>query len=184
MTKEYYTSKRVIDIGCGPLGTLEWADNAAERVGADPLATSYQALTKGKHAMRYVTCNSESIPFEDGHFDIVSMFNSLDHVFDVDATIAELKRICRPGGDIMIIVELDQKPTITEPHSIGLSVLEAFPGFEVMHRSVYELGEGHNIYKGLLGRVARTSDAVPGVLCARLRKRVAQQPLEKSRRAS
>ena len=39
-----YTDRRVLDIGCGPRGSLEWADMASERVGLDPLVDEYQAL--------------------------------------------------------------------------------------------------------------------------------------------
>jgi hypothetical protein len=35
---EFYRGKRILDIGCGPRGSLEWADMAAERIGLDPLA--------------------------------------------------------------------------------------------------------------------------------------------------
>jgi hypothetical protein len=33
----FHAGKRILDIGCGPRGSLEWADMAAERVGLDPL---------------------------------------------------------------------------------------------------------------------------------------------------
>jgi 2-polyprenyl-3-methyl-5-hydroxy-6-metoxy-1,4-benzoquinol methylase len=42
--REFYAGKRILDIGCGPRGSLEWADEAAERVGADPLADEYLKL--------------------------------------------------------------------------------------------------------------------------------------------
>src|SRR5689334_15301113 len=41
---EFYRGKRVIDIGCGPRGSLEWADMTAERIGLDPLANEYLKL--------------------------------------------------------------------------------------------------------------------------------------------
>ena len=31
----FYRGKRLLDVGCGPRGSLEWADMAAERVGLD-----------------------------------------------------------------------------------------------------------------------------------------------------
>src|SRR5690348_6575594 len=54
----FYAGKRIVDIGCGPRGSLEWADMAAERVGVDPLAGAYQALGARHHKMRYVTANA------------------------------------------------------------------------------------------------------------------------------
>jgi hypothetical protein len=39
-----YRNKRILDIGCGPRGSLEWAQHASERVGLDPLADKYLAM--------------------------------------------------------------------------------------------------------------------------------------------
>src|ERR1051325_6177534 len=79
----FYVGKRMLDIGCGPAGSLEWADNAVVRVGLDPLVDQYRQLGVGAQAMQYVAANGERIPFRDGAFDVVSSFNSLDHVDDL-----------------------------------------------------------------------------------------------------
>src|SRR5690349_10690247 len=42
--RSFYSGKKVLDIGCGPCGSLEWLDDAAERVGLDPLADKYREL--------------------------------------------------------------------------------------------------------------------------------------------
>jgi len=34
----------MLDIGCGPLGTLEWASMTAERIGHDPLGSGSSLL--------------------------------------------------------------------------------------------------------------------------------------------
>lgn len=70
---------------------------ASERVGLDPLVDGYRALGIGQHKMTYVKGGSEKIPFPDGHFDIVTSFNSLDHVDNLDATVAEITRVTAPG---------------------------------------------------------------------------------------
>lgn len=67
LSREHYAGKRILDIGCGSRGFLEWADTAAERVGLDPLAAQYQALGVSKHRMRYVASGAEWTPFPDGH---------------------------------------------------------------------------------------------------------------------
>jgi len=55
-----------LDIGCGPRGSLEWADMTKERYGLDPLANEYLKLGADKHKMKYVASGAEKIPFEDG----------------------------------------------------------------------------------------------------------------------
>ena len=84
-----YVGKAILDIGCGPMGSLEWATMAKERIGLDPLADAYRRLIGSRHAMTYRAGVSEAIPYPDGHFDFVTSFNNLDHVEDVDLTIAE-----------------------------------------------------------------------------------------------
>ncbi|MCE6967547.1 class I SAM-dependent methyltransferase, partial [Cereibacter sphaeroides] len=114
LTTDDYAGQRVLDIGCGPIGTLEWCDMACERVGVDPLAHRYERLNKGAHKMRYVESGAEQLPFSDGSFDIVSMFNSLDHVENVEAAAREAQRVLRPGGSLLLIVEVGHAATLTE----------------------------------------------------------------------
>lgn len=71
-----YNAKRVLDIGCGPSGSLEWADMTTQRVGLDPLVPDYLKLGADKHKMEYVAAGSEDIPFPDGHFDIVTRYKT------------------------------------------------------------------------------------------------------------
>lgn len=113
-----YIGKRVLDVGCGPRGSLEWCDEAIERVGLDTLVERYRKLGIDEHAMEYVASGAEDIPFDDGHFDIVTSYNSLDHVVDVDAAIAEMTRVLAPGGMFVIVVDIHRRPTVAEPHAI------------------------------------------------------------------
>jgi ubiquinone/menaquinone biosynthesis C-methylase UbiE len=95
INREDYRGKRVLDIGCGPLGSLEWADMTAQRVGLDPLVPRYLKMGSSKHKMEYVASGSENIPFPDGYFDFVTSLNSLDHVDNLDLTIHEIKRVVK-----------------------------------------------------------------------------------------
>lgn len=167
LDKSFYDGKKILDIGCGPIGTLEWADNAEERVGADPLAESYLKMTEGKQQMRYVCAPAEQLPFEDGHFDVVSIFNALDHVDDVDKAIAEACRVVAPGGTLLLIVELNHKPTVTEPHSIDTSILDKF-GFEVTFKGTYAIRDDHNVYGSLFDAMPQKDPNEPAVMCVRM----------------
>ena len=124
LDRAFYAGKRILDVGCGPRGSLEWAHDAAERVGADPLAAEYERLNGGRHAMRYVQARAEALPFADGSFDVVSSFNSLDHVEDVDAVLAQLRRVLAPGGTLLLLVETGRPPTVTEPNELDTGIVE------------------------------------------------------------
>ena len=139
LTADSYAGKRILDIGCGPLGSLEWADNALERVGLDPLAQKYRRLGTSRHKMAYVSAPSERIPFEDGHFDVVSSFNSLDHVANVAETIDEITRVLKRGGLFLLITELNHQPTPTEPQAFGWDIVDRFrPALELLEKREYE----------------------------------------------
>ena len=164
--RAFYAGKRLLDVGCGPRGSLEWAHDAAERVGADPLADRYLRLNGGRHAMRYVTARAEELPFGDGSYDVVSSFNALDHVEDPDAAIAELVRVLRPGGTLLLIVEIDRGPTVTEPLTFDRSIVDRF-ALRVI--SLQVAGQRANPYADLAEGVPHQPGR-PGWLAARLEK--------------
>jgi SAM-dependent methyltransferase len=166
LTRADYAGTRLLDIGCGPCGSLEWATMASERVGLDPLADEYRKLTHDKHAMTYCAAPSEAIPFEDGHFDSVTAFNCLDHVDDVERTVREIKRVAR--GRVLLIVETGHIPTPTEPHRLDESIVEAFaPEFRVERARSFGVRVDHNLYASLLDEVPHVPGK-PGIFCARL----------------
>jgi SAM-dependent methyltransferase len=118
LPESFYDGKRMLDIGCGPRGSLEWATGASRRVGLDPLVPDYRALGIDGHEMEYVAAPAEAMPFEDASFDVVTSINSLDHVDDLDVTLAEIARVLAPGGTLLVAVDVHPHPTIAEPQVI------------------------------------------------------------------
>ena len=144
LTHDDYRDKRVLDIGCGPRGSLEWATMARERVGVDPLADEYLQMGAAEHAMTYVAAGAETIPYTDASFDIVCSFNSLDHVDDLEAAIAGIKRLTSPGGLLLLITDVHDRPTPQEPICFDWDVVEHFaPEFAIQSFRCFEkLGNG------------------------------------------
>lgn len=135
----FYNDKTILDIGCGPCGSLEWAKTARIRVGVDPLASSYRKLGSQDHQMAYVTARSESLPFASNSFDIVTSFNSLDHVNNLDLTISEIIRMVKPGGLFLFISDVNHEPTNCEPISYSWDILRKFtPTLTLMHSRQFE----------------------------------------------
>ena len=117
--------------------------------------------------MTYCAAPSEAIPFADGHFDVVTTFNSLDHVDDVEATIREIKRVTAPAGRILLIVEIGHAPTPTEPHFLDKNIIAKFaPEFEPAGVRLFGVREDHNLYASLKENVSYI-EGNPGVLAAR-----------------
>jgi ubiquinone/menaquinone biosynthesis C-methylase UbiE len=170
LAEEHYQGAHVLDVGCGPMGSLEWADMAGRRVGLDPLADRYLAMGANAHKMEYVKGFSENLPFADESFDIVASFNNLDHVSNVQASVDEFIRVTKPGGDILLITEIDHEPTLTEPQRLDRSVTTSFDGrVAVVTERVFGVRDDHNLYASLTENT-RYEAGRPAVLCVRFRK--------------
>lgn len=136
-----FEDKRILDIGCGPMGTLEWANNAKERIGLDPHSDMYdkEFAVCATQKMQYVTGVAEKIPFPDDYFDFVYSFNSLDHVDNLETAIKEIQRVVVPGGYFLLISNLGHAPTLGEPSVFSWDIVKHFrPTFNVVDEKHYE----------------------------------------------
>lgn len=152
INKDFYTGKKVLDIGCGPRGSLEWADNTAQRVGLDPLAEAYEFLIGDNQEMEYTPDFAEDISFPTGHFDIVTSINSLDHVDNLEKVVKEIQRVVSPGGHILIGVEVSPDKKLCEPSPVGWDLAQLFSETcDVIDEAhfVFSGGVGPSIVKGI-----------------------------------
>lgn len=93
----------VLDVGCGG-GFLaeEFAREGLRVTGIDPAPESINAARL--HASEsgldivYEIGSGESLPFEQGSFDIVACCDVLEHVNSVEQVIGEIARVLTPGG--------------------------------------------------------------------------------------
>ncbi len=174
LPEEFYDHKNILDIGCGPRGSLEWADNAKQRIGVDPLAEKYMDLGAKEHRMAYVNGYVENLPFPDNSFDIISSFNSLDHVDNIEAACHEIKRTLKVGGLFLLIVDIHQYSTLTEPQTMNWKfVMHHFSDFEILEERRLERIYRNKIYWNLrLNKKMDDQTKMKGVLVAKLKKRV------------
>ena len=92
---------QVLDYGCGAgqiVAALRARGFAA--FGCDTYMEAPEAWDKVPAAARpYVTrMDADHIPFEDASFDCVVSNQVIEHVADLDAFIAEIIRVLKPGG--------------------------------------------------------------------------------------
>lgn len=171
--KQFYSGKKILDIGCGPRGSLEWADEAAERVGLDPLVDRYRELGIDQHKMTYVNAPSEAIPFPDEYFDVALSLNSLDHVDDLDQTAREIKRVLAQAGFFFVMVEIHPHPTIAEPITLSWDFLKKFQ-MQIIEEHHYEVNPDVPGVRGaMLSKVNfdhTNNQERSGVLIAKLQK--------------
>ncbi|MBA3323693.1 MAG: methyltransferase domain-containing protein [Pyrinomonadaceae bacterium] len=89
---------RFLDIGCGR-GELLWAARASgwEYEGVDASST-YLAWGREHLGVEGRHGTVEDMRFPDAHFDAVTMGGVMEHLYDPAGTLAEVRRILRPGG--------------------------------------------------------------------------------------
>ena len=101
---------KVLDVGCGTglfASRLRAAVNHVAVFGVDLVP---EMLAKGRPRWRRdpghvfpIQGDSERLPFASATFDIVTCANSFHHYPHQDRAIAEMRRVLRPGGRLMVI---------------------------------------------------------------------------------
>ena len=105
---------RVLDLCCGTgdmtFALRQQAGNACPKVvGADfSHAMLQRAGVKSSENSRYpapgwVEADALSLPFPDGHFDLVTSAFGFRNLADYDAGLREIARVLRPGGECGIL---------------------------------------------------------------------------------
>jgi ubiquinone/menaquinone biosynthesis C-methylase UbiE len=124
----------VLDYGCGPGALLEGivgAVGAGGRVigvdlNADLLASARQRLAGSPAPVTLQHCTDGRIAEADASVDRAVCKNVLEYVPDVDATLAELHRVLKPGGRLHAI-DSDWEFVVVEPWPAA-TVQEFFRG--------------------------------------------------------
>jgi SAM-dependent methyltransferase len=139
----------VLDVGCGrkPYRDLVPARNY---VGVDIDTPVTRAL-----AAADVFYDGRRLPFPDQQFDAVLCSQVLEHVFTPDEFLAEIHRVLRPGGTLLLAVpfvwdEHEQPADFARYSSFGLRALLERSGFTVAEqrktcadfRAVVQLASG------------------------------------------
>lgn len=94
-------SGRVLDIGCGVGDFLLAVKHAGfEVVGIEP---SEQARSIAKHRLGFEPLDPTALStLPDASFDVITMWHVLEHVDDLQTEIAELSRLLKPDGSLII----------------------------------------------------------------------------------
>lgn len=122
---------RVLDVGCGrkPYRHLVPAE---EYLGVDIDTPVTREL-----AAADVYYDGRRLPFTDASFDAVICSQVLEHVFTPGDFLAEIRRVLRPGGRLLLTTpfawdEHEQPHDFARYSSFGLRALLAQAGFEVV----------------------------------------------------
>jgi len=94
---------QILDVGCGTganlMLLLQFGDAQGVDVSPDALAFCRE---RGLDQVRLGA--AESLPYEDGSFDLVTAFDVVEHLDDDVGSLREMRRVLRPGGQIFLFV--------------------------------------------------------------------------------
>ncbi len=99
--------ERVLDLGAGVGGFLEGLD-AIKAEGGRVFPADIDDESLGHIAARGfpggIVAAGEALPYSDDSFDLICLFDALEHTEDDLAVVAEIHRVLRPGGHLFISV--------------------------------------------------------------------------------
>ena len=107
---------RLLDVGCATglflrgIRELEW------QVAGVELSDHAASYARQNFGLDVKTGTLEEAAFASGSFDVVTMWDVIEHVFDPKATLMEVARVLRPGG---IIVASTPNPNSVEARLFG-----------------------------------------------------------------
>jgi SAM-dependent methyltransferase len=93
---------RVLDVGCGVgtfLGLARDRGYSATGVDISPVAAR-TARERFGHDARSGTLADQRFP--DASFDVVTLWDVIEHVFDPGELLGEVRRVLRPGGRVLL----------------------------------------------------------------------------------
>jgi ubiquinone/menaquinone biosynthesis C-methylase UbiE len=103
-----HAHERALDVGTGA-GALAFAlaPLVREVVGVDPVPELLElAWARAVPNTRFVEGDGEELRFSRAEFDLSGTHRTLHHVARPDRVVAELARVTRPGGHVLVVDQL------------------------------------------------------------------------------
>ncbi len=94
----------LLDVGSGTGGAAPTLARHGHAVALDREPSAFTLAPDRPYHYRVVGAADQPLPFADNSFDVVCALDVLEHLDDDDACVAELYRICRPGGTVVVFV--------------------------------------------------------------------------------
>lgn len=123
---DFLKDKIVADFGCGPRGSLVWANSASLRIGIDVLADRYaDEFTNDiiSHKMIYVKSTENVIPLPSDLVDVLFTLNAMDHVDKFPQMCNEIIRVLKPGGYFIGGFNIEEPASACEPQQLNEEII-------------------------------------------------------------
>jgi SAM-dependent methyltransferase len=178
---EHSRGKRVLEVACGSGVGLGYLAQSAVRVVGGDYTESLLHMSRDHYRERVplVRLDAQVLPFRNGSFDTVVLFEAIYYLPDGERFFAESRRVLVDGGTLLIGMVNKEWPefspssfstryfSATELHAMltrqGFAPIEFFGGFPA------SIGSPRQMVIALIRRVAATLHLIPKTLGARAR---------------
>jgi len=94
---------QVLDAGCGSGRTLEELGRYGEVHGIE-LNPEAAEVARARGRGEVLMGRLEALPWDDDTFDLITCLDVIEHTPDDRVTLRELRRVCKPGGWLLVTV--------------------------------------------------------------------------------
>jgi SAM-dependent methyltransferase len=116
----------VLDVACGPgLVVRAFAEVARHVTGIDLTPAMIDRAREHTHDLPNVTLRQgdvTALPFPDAAFSLVVSRFAFHHLLEPASVLAEMRRVCRPGGRVMVcdLLASDDPPKAAAFHALEI----------------------------------------------------------------
>lgn len=96
--------RRVLDLGCGNGGFLEGLAGLGDEVFPSDISLESLGHCRTRGFPRGAVSSGYALPYRDGSFDLVCMFDAIEHIEDDHRAMREVARVLAPGGRVFVSV--------------------------------------------------------------------------------
>lgn len=101
--RRFAENRRVLDAGCGTgYGAAELASVAHNVTGIDISAEALGFAAKNYPSVRFLQGSCKELPFAAGSFDLIVMFEVIEHIAEWQRVLEEAKRVLTPEGRLVV----------------------------------------------------------------------------------
>jgi ubiquinone/menaquinone biosynthesis C-methylase UbiE len=141
---KYTKGKKILDVATGTgYGANILRKNGAADVTAvdrEQRALDYARERYGEDGLKWVKADAYALPFEDGSFDAVVSFETIEHMTEPERFLMECKRLVKPGGLYLVSTpENEGGNFVSDYHELEFSLEEFrslltkhFPNVEIL----------------------------------------------------
>jgi SAM-dependent methyltransferase len=116
--------QRILDAGCGPGGNGAWLASHGQVIGVDLAHEALEFVRARRAPTAPVLASAERLPFSDGAFDVAVGITLLYTVDDDVAALAELGRVLRAGGAVLLLEPAF--PSLRRAHDVTVHGLRRY----------------------------------------------------------